>query len=211
MGHTYIHTCLLVQVWINSSPSLSNHCLWYGKLWGPSQRVVTLLPWAVKQKIPHVGPILTFQTPLMVDADWSCWRIIWSMRLYVVFCNNRRTSEIIEAPLGKPQDTNSAVFLTLFKNPFEHLVGNICLFNDHTPSRFLQFLIWVWPPHPFWTYRCLSSCLSMTQIFAELQPPRWSAFFGFFSTCWLQLTLNDLTCNPILLIHDSHFGLKTME
>ena len=43
MGHTYIHTCLLVQVWINSSPSLSNHCLWYGKLWGPSQRVVTLV------------------------------------------------------------------------------------------------------------------------------------------------------------------------
>ena len=40
--HTYIHTCLLVQVWINSSPSLPNHCLWYGKLWGPSQRVVTL-------------------------------------------------------------------------------------------------------------------------------------------------------------------------
>ena len=26
----------------NSSPSLPNHCLWYDKLWGPSQRVVTL-------------------------------------------------------------------------------------------------------------------------------------------------------------------------
>ena len=48
MGHTYIHTCLLVQVWINSSPSLPNHCLWYGKLWGPSQRVVTLFVFVKK-------------------------------------------------------------------------------------------------------------------------------------------------------------------
>ena len=29
---------------LNSSPSLPNHCLWYDKLWRPSQRVVTLFP-----------------------------------------------------------------------------------------------------------------------------------------------------------------------
>ena len=27
---------------VNSNPSLLNECLWYDKLWGPSQRVVTL-------------------------------------------------------------------------------------------------------------------------------------------------------------------------
>ena len=81
------------------------------------------------------------------------------MRLYVVFCNNRRTSEIIEAPLGKPQDTNSAVFLTLFKNLFEHLVRNICRFNDHTPSRFLQFLS---DPSPIIGYACHSLTDSLT-------------------------------------------------
>ena len=41
--HTYIHVCLYkFELTVDSSPSLPNHCLWYDKLWGPSQRVVTL-------------------------------------------------------------------------------------------------------------------------------------------------------------------------
>ena len=32
--------------------SVPNDCLWYDKLWGPSQRVVTLFLWAPK---PHIG------------------------------------------------------------------------------------------------------------------------------------------------------------
>ena len=47
---SYIHRWQIrVQdghAWINSSPSLPNHCLWYGKLWVPSQRVVTLFNWS---------------------------------------------------------------------------------------------------------------------------------------------------------------------
>ena len=41
--------CFLIQFWLHryefdySSPSLLNEYLWYDKLWGPSQRVVTLL------------------------------------------------------------------------------------------------------------------------------------------------------------------------
>ena len=40
--------CFLIQFWLHmyefdySSPSLLNEYLWYDKLWGPSQRVVTL-------------------------------------------------------------------------------------------------------------------------------------------------------------------------
>ena len=84
MGHTYIHTCLLVQVWINSSPSLSNHCLWYGKLWGPSQRVVTLFylslvnNWVLS--LMHKKYVFAPLSSLLL-VDYSCWQRWWSMQV----------------------------------------------------------------------------------------------------------------------------------
>ena len=38
-----LQICLHLNLYTYSSPSLLNECFWYDKLWGPSQRVVTLL------------------------------------------------------------------------------------------------------------------------------------------------------------------------
>ena len=93
----YTYDWLLVKNWLNINVhteahifSLPNDCLWYDKLWGPSQRVVTLLLYIIFFIIYYVFKEMTRSRPGKgaggsLTISWSSLYFCYHYFSYILF------------------------------------------------------------------------------------------------------------------------------
>ena len=107
--------CFLIQFWLHryefdySSPSLLNEYLWYDKLWGPSQRVVTLFIVLIKSSV-----MLRFKPWLASLILFYFWSVLSAMS--IDYCDRKYWTYIfLLIYLWRDHQIQLGHFLELFK------------------------------------------------------------------------------------------------